>query len=185
MSAPLVKYPFAPVRTTATTDSLFAALSKSSATRENTALLNAFFDYSIAQLQGQLDFRGGRGAELHAGVRRRGLRRRSTTLTAGGIVASWPILVGHSARRWYKKRKIISTERAGAYPVTSKPLASPESINQANATEGFGPHGLESDSVVRRAQSECKGSATTSQCSTILELRTSAVLLEEVLRSSF
>lgn len=44
MSAPLVKYPLAPVRTTATTDSRRAALSKSSAKRENTALLKAFLD---------------------------------------------------------------------------------------------------------------------------------------------
>ena len=46
MSAPLVKYPFAPVRTAATTDSLRAALPKSSANRENTALLKAFLAYT-------------------------------------------------------------------------------------------------------------------------------------------
>lgn len=51
MSAPLVKYPFAPVRTTATTDSLCSALDRSSARREKTALLKAFLDYRTGEEQ--------------------------------------------------------------------------------------------------------------------------------------
>lgn len=46
MSAPLVKYSPAPVRITASTDSLRSAVSRSAAKRENTALLKEFFDYS-------------------------------------------------------------------------------------------------------------------------------------------
>lgn len=62
MSAPLVKYPPAPVSTTASTDSLRSALSRSSAKRENTALLKEFLDYRKHKPR---EVRVGSGAEAY------------------------------------------------------------------------------------------------------------------------